>query len=114
MYNVECSTWGQCSTWCQCSTWGRCSEFIHLRRKPQLEAQGVCKVRVFTNFQSIPRQSPVEYGNFSTLTPNDSLHKEFSLAPGILAAPGILVEFSSSCHSLDNLKTDSRLEEHIG
>ena len=44
----QCSTWGQCSTWC------RCSEYIHLRRKPQLEAQGVCKVRVFSNFQSIP------------------------------------------------------------
>ena len=51
---LGCATWCQCSTWGQCSTWCRCSEYIHLRRKPQLEAQGVCKVRVFSNFQSIP------------------------------------------------------------
>src|ERR1700737_2075965 len=62
MYNVvfnvgcRCTMWHRCSMWCQ---------FIHLRRKPQLEAQGVCKVRVFSNFQSISRQSP-----FSTATPH--------------------------------------------
>ena len=70
MYNVvfnvgcRCTMWHRCSMWCQ---------FIHLRRKPQLEAQGVCKVRVSSNFQSIHAHSPVEYG-----TPTLS---------GILAAP---------------------------
>jgi hypothetical protein len=38
---------------------------IHLRRKTQLEAQGVCKVRVFSKFpvnlQSIPSQFPVNF-----------------------------------------------------